>query len=450
VAPHSLNWKIPVNAIEFEHVSKTYAIYERPGDRLRELLTLGRRSFHRDFRALSDLSFSIARGEVFCIVGENGSGKSTTLQLIAGILEPSQGSVRVNGRVSALLELGSGFNPEFTGRDNVYLNGAILGLSKRELDRRYNAIEDFAEIGDFIRQPVKTYSSGMVMRLAFAVAINVDPEILLVDEALAVGDVYFRHRCMRKVHELRNRGITIVFVSHSAADVKAIGDRAMWLERGRMMAIGDTDRVVDDYLALAIDKEERHVHPVSTSGAPAIAPERVDTIPNIDQRHGDGRAEVLGIAVINEYGDAVHLIMPDSRIVVRMTFRSRARLVRPVAGFVLRNHLGLEFAETSTDREGSELDPLIEGEVRTVDFHLNIPQLYPGAFSFSPWVADGALAHDNVCDWIDNAITVQMGRGEGPVYGYIHVPCRIEMNPSPGAGPQPVEALAGTGESRIA
>src|SRR5437868_1016627 len=241
--------KLPVNAVEFSRVSKSYAIYETPGDRLKELLTLGSRPFHRDFWALRDVSFSIQRGEVFCIVGENGSGKSTTLQIIAGILQPTTGEARINGRVSALLELGAGFNPEFTGRDNVYLNASILGLSKREIDRRYREIEDFAEIGGFIRQPVKTYSSGMVVRLAFAVAINVDPEILLVDEALAVGDTYFRHRCMRKVHELRARGITIVFVSHAVADVKAIGDRVLWLEHGRAMGIGDTDIVLSAYLA---------------------------------------------------------------------------------------------------------------------------------------------------------------------------------------------------------
>ncbi len=194
-----------------------------------------RRKHHQDFLALHDVSFEVERGETFCIVGENGSGKSTLLQIVAGILQPSAGAVEVSGRVSALLELGAGFNPEFTGRDNVYLNGSILGLTTRQIDGRYKDIETFAEIGEFINQPVKTYSSGMVVRLAFAVAINVDPEILLVDEALAVGDIYFRQRCMRKVHELRARGITILFVSHAVSDVKAIGDRALWLDHGRVV-----------------------------------------------------------------------------------------------------------------------------------------------------------------------------------------------------------------------
>ena len=193
-------------------------------------------------------------------MGENGSGKSTLLQMVAGILRPTSGTVAVNGRVSALLELGAGFNPEFSGRDNVYLNGSILGLTTRQIDQRYEDIEAFAEIGDFINQPVKTYSSGMVVRLAFAVAINVDPEILLVDEALAVGDIYFRQRCMRKVHELRARGITILFVSHAVADVKAIGDRALWLDRGRLVEIGEPDRVVAKYLAAMVEKDSTYLH----------------------------------------------------------------------------------------------------------------------------------------------------------------------------------------------
>lgn len=417
-----------MKAVEFERVSKSYAVYETPVDRFRELLTFGRRSFHRDFQALRDLSFSIRRGEVFCIVGENGSGKSTALQLMAGILQPTSGEVRVGGRVSALLELGAGFNPEFTGRDNVYLNASILGLSKSEIDRRYRQIEDFAEIGDFIHQPVKTYSSGMVVRLAFAVAISVDPEILLVDEALAVGDTWFRHRCLRKVHELRARGVTIVFVSHAIADVKAIGDRALWLERGRALSIGDTDSVLEAYLAAMAEKEGRAELQMTRSFALPAPVTAVRSIPNVDHRHGDGRAEILGVAVLNEYDEPVQLMMPRSRITVRMSFRAIESLSRPAAGFMLRNHLGLDFAEIDTDGEGRRLPPMSEGAVLTADFHLDIPEFYPGAFSFSPFVCD----RESTCDWIDNAITVQMGRGEGEVYGYIQLPCKIELNAATG------------------
>ena len=418
---------------EFQSVCKSYPIYDSPGDRLKELLTLGRLRFHKDFWALRDVTFEIRRGETFCIIGENGSGKSTLLQIIAGILVPTTGSAQVHGRVSALLELGSGFNVEFTGRDNVYLNGAILGFSRREMDEKYKAIEDFAEIGDFIHQPVKTYSSGMTVRLAFAVAIHVDPDILLVDEALAVGDIYFRQRCMRKVHELRNKGVTIVFVSQATGDVKAIGDRALWLDRGRIRELGDTDRVVSKYLAAMAEKDSAYLETrspgVSRRRGWSEAPSEVVTsIPNIDHRYGDGRAEIVGIAVYDAEGTPAHLATPGSRITVRISARAREALHHPNIGFMLRNHLGIDFAGTNTLREGIELDPMMEGDVVTVDFHLDLPVLYPAHFSFSPAIADGTLLRYKMCDWIDNAITIQMGHADGPIYGYLHLPSRVSVN----------------------
>ncbi len=414
-----------MQAVSFEHVSKSYPIYDAPGDRLRELATFGRRRYHRDFQALRDVSFSVPPGEVFCIIGENGSGKSTTLQIIAGIMRPDSGEVTVSGRVSALLELGSGFNPEFSGRDNVYLNASILGLSTREIDRRYSEIEAFAEIGRFIDEPVKTYSSGMAMRLAFAVAIHVDPEVLLVDEALAVGDAYFRNRCMRKVHELRARGVTIVFVSHSMADVQAIGDRVLWLEHGQIRALGDPGVVIPEYLEAMLGKAAAQESVAAAS--PAAVPELLESIPNVDHRHGNGRIEILGVAVLNEFGEKLHLMTPVSRIEVRISLRAHADVAQPVAGFVLRNHLGIDFAETDTAREGHPIPALRAGEACTVGFQVEIPEFYPQAFSFSPFIREAAGAQEDICVWIDNAITVQMGRGEGMVYGYMRVPCRISF-----------------------
>jgi len=432
-----------MSPIRFENVSKSYPIYESPGDRLKELVTFNRLEFHRNFWALHEVSFEIRRGETFCVIGENGSGKSTLLQLVAGILQPSSGSVAVNGRVSALLELGAGFNPEFTGRDNVYLNGAILGLSTREITARYKDIQEFAEIGDFINQPVKTYSSGMVVRLAFAVAINVDPEILLVDEALAVGDIYFRQRCMRKVHELRARGITILFVSHALADVKALGDRALWLNQGRVVELGETDRVVSKYLAAMVEKDTAYLAQqraaVSVPRERSLAPEIADQIPNIDHRYGDGRAEVLGIAVLDPHGTPLQLLEPSSQIVVRISVRAKAEIPHPNVGFIMRNHLGVDFAGTNTEREGFQLDPMMPGDIHTIDFHLQVPELYPSSFSFSPAIADGPLEAFRVCDLIDNAIAVQMARGDGEVYGFLRLPCQIMVNARLAAGTEAVK-----------
>ncbi len=422
-----------MKAVEFHNISKSYAIYDSPRDRLVELISFNRRRRHRDFWALNQVSFDVKRGETFCILGENGSGKSTLLQLVAGILHPTSGSMEVHGRVSALLELGAGFNPEFSGRDNVYLNGSILGLSTRQIDARYRLIEEFAEIGDFINRPVKTYSSGMIVRLAFAVAINVDPEILLVDEALAVGDLYFRQRCMRKVHELRSQGITILFVSHAVSDIKAIGDRALWLEQGRVRDLGATDRVVAKYLAAMVEKDSAYLllrerqESARRSGL-VRAPEIVEHIPNIDHRYGDGRAQVLGIAVLDEHGRPLQLLEPDTRIIVRISVRASDEVPLPIVGFMMRNHLGVDFAGTNTAREGHELPPMRPGDIYTVDFHLDIPELYPGSFSFSPAIADGTLLGYKMCDWIDNAVALQMGHSEAQIYGYIHLPCRVEVN----------------------
>jgi lipopolysaccharide transport system ATP-binding protein len=421
-----------VSLISFQGVSKSYPIYASPRDRLKELLTFNRRRCHEDFWALRDITFEVERGETFCIVGENGSGKSTLLQIVAGILAPTSGSVDVRGRVSALLELGSGFNPEFTGRDNVYLNAAILGFSTPEIDRIFPRIEAFAEIGSFIDQPVKTYSSGMLVRLAFAVAIHMEPEILIVDEALAVGDIYFRQRCMRKVHELRSRGITILFVSHAVGDVKALGDRTMWLDGGRIRAIGDTDHVVSQYLAAMVEKDTAYLR-LRQRETPAreetvTAPEVVTEIPNIDHRYGDGRAEILGIAVLDPYGRKLGLLQPGEPIVVRISVKARDHLAQPNVGFMFRNHLGMDFSGTNTTREGFVLPPMIPGDVYTVDFHLQLPVLYPASFSFSPAIADGDLVNYRMCDWIDNAVTLQMGHADGPVYGYMHLPCKVELN----------------------
>jgi ABC-type polysaccharide/polyol phosphate transport system ATPase subunit len=425
------------SAIEFLNVSKSYPIYDAPGDRLKELATFHRRRYHHDYWALRDLSLTVGRGETFCIVGENGCGKSTLLQICASILQPSSGTVAVHGRVAALLELGAGFNPEFTGRQNVYLNAAILGLSTKEIDRKFEEIAEFAEIGEFIDQPVKTYSSGMTVRLAFAVAIHVDPEILLVDEALSVGDVYFRQRCLRKVHELRSQGVTILFVSHATAEVKSLGDRALWLDHGRAMAIGDTDTVVSKYLAAMAAKDAQYYemdvlhHPPAATSSPV---EIVEGIPHIDRRSGDGRAEILGIAVCDATGRPLHSISPDSTVVVRISVRGKVRLEQPIIGVLFRNQLGVDFAGANTSSEGRPLPPLEAGEICTVDFYVDIPTLYSNSLSFCPAVSNGTIENFAICDFIENAVVLEMEPPEGPLYGHFRFPCRVQVNTRLGAG----------------
>ena len=312
-------------------------------------------------------------------------------------------------------------------------NAVVHAKSGRRLT--YGEIAAFAEIGQFIDRPVKTYSSGMMVRLAFSVAIHVDPEILLVDEALAVGDVYFRQRCVRKVHELRSRGITILFVSHATGDVKALGDRALWLDRGHVMAIGKTDQVVSKYLAAMEEKDARFRDWQIRDGGEASSENHdpvpaavVEGIPNIDHRFGDGRAEVIGIGVLDAHGTRLSSLRINSTIIVRISVRAKENIERPIVGFMFRNHLGVDFAGTNTARERCDLAPLAPGQICTVDFHLDLPALYASLFSFSPAVADGTLESYTTCDWIDNAIVLPMEKAGDQIYGQLHFPCRVQVH----------------------
>lgn len=234
-------------AIKVTNVSKFYKLYSKPSDRLREALHPFKRKYHSNFCALKDISFKVKKGEIVGILGTNGSGKSTILKIITGLLNPSEGSVEVNGKISALLELGAGFNHEFTGIENIYLNGTMMGLSKEEMDLKLNEILSFADIGEFVYQPVKTYSSGMFARLAFAVAINIDPDILIIDEALAVGDMYFQEKCYEKMKQMVVSGATILFVSHSLPAIRNFCQRAVWIEKGELRDQGKADIICDKY-----------------------------------------------------------------------------------------------------------------------------------------------------------------------------------------------------------
>jgi hypothetical protein len=254
---------------------------------------------------------------------------------------------------------------------------------------------------------------------------------------------------MRKVHELRAAGVTILFVSHSMGDVKAIGDRCLWLERGSMREIGATDAVVLKYLAAMTAKDSAYLGAAQSAPAPATAihrsgpPEVASNIPNIDHRFGDGRAEITGIAVYDQAGNELHLLTPSTQIILRISVLAKESLPLPNVGFMLRNHLGVDFAGTNTTREGRPLPAMSPGDRFTVDFHVDIPELYPSDFSFSPAVANGPLLSYTMCDWIDNAITLQMGHGQGQIYGYMHFPCRVEVNARlPRPNPQPEPMLA--------
>jgi ABC-type polysaccharide/polyol phosphate transport system ATPase subunit len=416
----------PKDVIELSGVSKKYHLYDAPGDRLREFLSPRGRKLHREHWAIREVSLKVRRGETFCIVGENGSGKSTLLKLMVGILQPSGGQVDIRGRVTALLELGSGFNPEFTGRQNVFLNGAILGFAARDVSSKLDRILEFAEIGAYIDQPVKTYSSGMVVRLAFAVAVHMDPDILIVDEALAVGDIYFRQRCMRKIHELRSHGVTIVYVTHDVADVKALGDRALWLHRGGAMEIGDAREVAVKYLAWLVRKDSEHqrmdagaARPV---GAPLPSAEVVSRFSEHVLRHGEGGAEILGIQACDERDRPVSEIGTPCRLAVRISARAAQEVALPIVGVNIRRE-GVDFSGSNTLRENVQLPPMKPGDILTVDFHFHLPEMAAARLTLTPGVGDGTLLEFRIHDIVEDAIDVRVLPGPSPPYGYMSIPC---------------------------
>jgi lipopolysaccharide transport system ATP-binding protein len=291
-----------------QHVSKIFPLYRRPSDRIREIIPIFGKPHRSDFWAVRDVSFRVERGQVLSLIGPNGSGKSTLLQIVSGILHPTSGRVLKQGRVAALLELGAGFNPEFTGRENVYLNGEIMGLSRREITAAFPHIEQFAGIGPFIDRPVKEYSSGMYVRLAFSTAIHVEPEILIVDEALAVGDAIFANRCVNKFEELKKRGVTVLFVSHDLGLVKRLSDRAIFMMDGRVVLEGEPRDVVNRYVGFVLER-----------GGGTADEERSDPALSPSYRHGDGISRIRGVEMLNGKGESARAFTSGERVTIRVS-----------------------------------------------------------------------------------------------------------------------------------
>lgn len=411
-------------AISVRDVSKKYRLFSSPKERLKEALHPFRKQYHKEFWALKDVSFDIPKGQTLGILGRNGSGKSTLLQIIASVLQPTSGSVEVNGRVSALLELGAGFNPEFTGRDNVILNGAIQGISRDEMETRMPEIEAFADIGEFFDQPVKTYSSGMFVRVAFASVINVDPDILIVDEALAVGDAKFQNKCFQQFHEFQAKGKTIIFVTHAMETVTRLCDYAVLLEQGQAVEMGAPNDVANMYFKTLFGNGEKSnlIDPSLENIPEAASASAIDSnnakneleifleeIPEADNcinrrsynknevRTGDKRAEIVDYVCV--FGNDFDLVEIKSggtlEIYMKVIFHQPLQF--PVYGFSIKTIDGIKICGTNTYVDRMDLPPVSAGEVAIFRYGIKM-NLVRGDFFITLAVSDGVNGQYDMAD----------------------------------------------------
>ncbi len=365
-------------AISVNDISKIYKLYDKPMDRLKESLGLTKKQKYKEHYALNHVSFQVHKGETVGIIGTNGSGKSTILKIITGVLNPTEGQIVVDGRISALLELGAGFNQEYSGIENVYLNGTMIGFTKEEIDAKLQDILDFADIGDFINQPVKTYSSGMFVRLAFAVAINIEPEILIVDEALSVGDVFFQAKCYRKFEEFKEMGKTILFVSHDLSSIGKYCDRVVLLNKGNKLAEGDAKEMVNLYRRVLVNQHEDTeqtdllLGEKELDGSSLVLKEYLNLNPEVLE-YGSKLAEIEDFAIRNQNGDITNLLEKGEIFSVDMKIKFHEDINDPIFAFTIKDLKGTEITGTNTMYENTPVCQQKKGEVRYITFTQKMP-----------------------------------------------------------------------------
>lgn len=362
-------------AIRISDLSKIYKLYNKPSDRLKESLGLSRKHNFKEHYALKNVTFDIEQGDCVGIIGTNGSGKSTILKIITGVLSKTSGNLDVNGRISALLELGAGFNMEYTGIENIYLNGTMIGFTKEEIEEKLEAILEFADIGDFVYQPVKTYSSGMFVRLAFAVAINIDPEILIVDEALSVGDVFFQTKCFHKFEEFKKLGKTILFVSHDLSSISKYCDRVILLNRGVKLAEGTPKDMINMYKKLLVNQLDVDTledvcvkSQVTQHDANKDAWKNNFTINESVSDYGEKQAEIVDFAIIDQYESMNNLIEKGTKFKVKVKLQFHETINNPIFTFTIKNVHGTDITGTNTMYEHVETGLVKEGEERIVTY----------------------------------------------------------------------------------
>ena len=442
-------------AIKVENLSKAYQIYDQPNDRLKQFVMprlqravgMNPRQYYRDFWALKDVSFEVKKGETIGIIGTNGSGKSTLLQLICGTLSPTYGHLETHGRISALLELGSGFNPEFTGRENVYMNAAVLGLSQEEVDDRFDAIAEFADIGEFIEQPVKSYSSGMFMRLAFAVAVNVDPEILIVDEALAVGDAFFVQKCMRFMRNFQSNGGTLFFVSHDTGAVVNLCSKAILLNKGQLIEEGTPKEVSEHYLSTLYEAnqvvdgsladnnnvhhsqeqsstEERDMREALFNSSTLRNDIEVFRFNSESAYFGTGEARIHSVRLLDLDGTPLSWVVGGENVILEIRALAHKYIARPIIGFELKDRLGqVIFGDNTYIVYQHNPQSVDQGSELIARFEFRMPVLPTRDYSFSAAIADGTQDEHVQLHWLHDALFVKV-HASSAFFGLVGIPMK--------------------------
>jgi len=393
-------------AIKVQNLTKTYKLYDKPTDRLKEALNPFKKKYHKDFYALNDVNFEIKKGETVGIIGKNGSGKSTLLKIITGVLTPTSGRVNVHGKISAILELGAGFNPEMTGLENIYLNTSINGINKQATDKIIDEIVEFAELGEHIHQPIKTYSSGMKARLAFAVSINVDPEILIVDEALSVGDVRFQQKCLRRMEEFKAQNKTILFVSHSTGMIERFCDRAVWIHEGNIRDMGDSELISKKYYSFMTYGLETTINDSQKSTQEI---KKTDSIkwPSLDkcESFGEGGAKIVGVALVDEKNNFLSVLSGGEKVKLLLKIVAYEEIYSPIVGFIIKDKTGVRVTGTNSYiTKQTQNIKLIKNQENIVEFEFTMPLVKNGEYTISPALAEGTQDKHIQHHWIHDAL----------------------------------------------
>jgi len=422
-----------MSVISVTNLSKVYHIYESPSDRVKEAFHPFRKKLHKDFYALDNITFTVEQGDVVGIIGKNGAGKSTLLKILTGVLSQSSGDYQLNGKVSALLELGGGINPEYTGVENIYFNGSILGMSKEEVDAKIQEIIDFADIGDFINVPVKTYSSGMAVRLAFAIAINIDPDILIVDEALSVGDVRFQQKSIRKMRELMDRAKAILFVTHDIGTVTNFCNKVVWLKDGKVFKTGTPKDICKQYLSYMAFED------VGVTGDNSVSESSPE---NADEKREQVWVETSRFESYGERGGAIEQIAfseqsdfskidnfnGNENCQLSLKIRANESIAHPIYGFILKDSYGNQITGMNTFIYNNDISALQKGDFKKVTINFKLPNIKNGIYTISPAFAEGSMENHIQHHWIHDAIAFNVtNKNVVHTIGWNHILERVEF-----------------------